>query len=47
MATPLTDTLYILCVCYGGRERLLSVCTSSERQVDNVSVQVLTSRFFF
>lgn len=37
--------VYPLCVLWE-RERLLSVCASSERQVDNVSVQVLTSRFF-
>lgn len=34
--------VYPLCVLWG-RERLLSVCTSSERQVGDVSVQVLTS----
>lgn len=38
--------VYPLCVLWG-RERLLSVCTSSEKQVDNVSMQVLTSRLFF
>lgn len=37
--------VYPPCVSWG-RVRLLNVCTSSERQVDNVSVQVLTSIFF-
>lgn len=39
--------VYPLCVCYGGRGRLLSVCASIERKVDNVGVQVLTSSFYF